>query len=53
MLYAILVGGVLSVNFYLAVGEAIVIDLQGTGSDHVDLKVIVEYEAVTDGGYLA
>ena len=37
----------------LAVGDTIVIDLQGTGTDAVAFTVSIEYEAIVDGGYLA
>jgi hypothetical protein len=36
----------------LAVAKTIVIDLQGTGATAVDFTVIIEYEAVIDGGRL-
>lgn len=37
----------------LSVGKTITIDLQGTGSTAVDFTVVIEYEAITDGGFLA
>ncbi|MBA7688265.1 hypothetical protein ES703_96744 [subsurface metagenome] len=37
----------------LATDKTIVIDLQGTGTDPVDLTIVIKYRACASGGYLA